>query len=150
MRQVVQVDFQRKRAFFISIPFSLNTFPADIESHWSRLVRPSPPNHSIVVSGSGVAAGWCEEPPREDPPPTGPVPLSIGWTEPLSGVPPDGGIDEVVIGGTGASELLAPFAEDAPLSGDALETGGSGAFAVSVGPEKCTGWSPLIMSGVTT
>ena len=85
----------------------------------------------------------------------------------MSDVPPDGGIDEVVIGGTGAielfapvvgwtgaSELFAPFvAEDAPLSGDALETGGSelsGEGAVSVGPEKCTGWSPLIMSGVTT
>jgi hypothetical protein len=26
--------------------------------------------------------------------------LSIGWTEPLAGVPPDGGIDEVVIGWT--------------------------------------------------
>jgi hypothetical protein len=36
--------------------------------------------------------------------------LSIGWTEPLAGVSPDGGIDEVVIGGTGAMELFALFA----------------------------------------
>jgi hypothetical protein len=67
----------------------------------------------------------------------------------LSGVPPDGGIDEVVIGWedagelfalfvgwTGVSELFAPFIPDPPLSGDALETGGSTEGAVSVGPEK--------------
>ena len=83
----------------------------------------------------------------------------------MSGIPPDGGTDEVVIGRTGArelfalfigwtgaSELFTPFTADPPLSGDALETGGNAGFtgAVSVGPEKCTGWSPLIISGVTT
>ncbi len=116
----------------------------------------------MLVSGSG-GAGWCEEPPCDEPPPTGPVPLSIGWTEPLAGVSPDGGIDDVVIGGTGAielfalfvgwtgvSELFAPFVVDAPLSGDVPETDGNAEGAVSVGPEKWTGWSPLIISGVTT